>query len=216
MKKKVRLAVGLCLLALFFLFTWIVKKEILTQFDFNTTVRIQNHIPTRFDFFFSLFSLLGSFEITSLILAFFLVLFKKWRMFLSFILIGFAHIVEIFGKYFLVHPGPPYAFFRYNLDFLFPSAYVQPGSSYPSGHSMRSVFLAILLAYIIMDSKKISLLIKIVALTSIAFMCGIMLLSRVSLGEHWSTDVIGGSILGSAIAFLSLNFLNDKKSAARS
>jgi len=36
---------------------------------------------------------------------------------------------------------------------------------------------------------------------------GVMLMSRVSLGEHWTSDVVGGAILGTSAAFFSFLFL---------
>ena len=37
--------------------------------------------------------------------------------------------------------------------------------------------------------------------------CFVVLISRISLGEHWTTDVIGGGLLGASFAFLSQVFL---------
>jgi len=170
-------------------------------------VRIQNHLPRRFDPILSFFSLIGSFEIISIFIAILLILFKKLRAILIIGLYGGAHIVEIFGKYFMHHPGPPFLFFRYDINFLFPSSYVQTGSSYPSGHSLRSVFFTILFIFFLTKFKKLNKWVRVLISMLAIGLCFVMLLSRISLGEHWTTDVIGGSLMGLAIGFSSLLLL---------
>lgn len=193
-------------LALFVLFTFIVKKELLNNFDFNTTVRLQNHIPVKYDSFLSMFSLVGSFEILAGLLFFIALFRRKILSFLIFIPLVGAHIIELIGKSLMNHPGPPFLFFRYNLDFLFPSSYVQPGSSYPSGHSLRVIFVSIIISYLI-SKLKISNSNKIFFNLLLFFVNGLMLVSRISLGEHWPTDVIGGILLGASSGIFALIFL---------
>lgn len=192
---------------LFAVFSFVVKKRLLVGLDFDTTVRIQGRIPLSFDEFLSFFSIMGSFEITIILLILFLVIKRKIAGVILIAFFGFAHVIELAGKYYLKHPGPPFMFFRYNLDFLFPTSYVQTGSSYPSGHSMRTVYLAVLFIYFIATHNKFPPIVRFLMCSFIVGFVGIMLVSRVSLGEHWSTDVIGGSILGVAFAFFSIAVL---------
>lgn len=200
---------GACLLALFYAFSFLVSRDVFTRFDFDMSVRIQNNIPVRIDPYLSWFSLLGSFEVTlGIILIFAVARFLK-KSLTSILLIpifGIMHVVEIIGKAFLDHPATPFMFHRYALDFFFPSGYVQPGGSYPSGHAMRAAYLAVLFL-ILVNNSKLSKNIKLFSYSTISAIYAIMVLSRVSLGEHWTTDVIGGSILGASFAFFSLLFL---------
>ncbi len=177
------------------------------QLDFNLTVKFQNHIPKPFDVTLSIFSLIGSFEITSIILLVALVLRKKLSGMLVYGLFIITHGFEIIGKLFLKHPPPPFMFSRYDIPFLFPSSYVRPGFSYPSGHSLRTTFLFVILTTLILKMGKKRILAKTFLITLGVTFVSIMLFSRISLGEHWSTDVVGGSLLGISMGFFSLLFL---------
>jgi membrane-associated phospholipid phosphatase len=204
LKKNLYLIVGgFFLLSLFYIFSFFVKEDRFTRFDFDMTVRTQDNIPVRFDPYFSWFSLVGSFEITLLIITAFALARRRVFAFFAVFMFGFMHVVELIGKAFLDHPGTPFMFHRYAFDFVFPTGYVQPGGSYPSGHSMRAAFLAVFFILIILRTK-ISKKIKYPVIGLITGTYLIMAVSRVSLGEHWTTDVIGGSLLGAAFALLSL------------
>ncbi len=122
MNQKRGLTLGIFLLFLFIPFTFIVHAGFFDQMDFDTTVHLQNFIPRFFDTPFSILSLIGSLESAVLILL--LILFKLKRMTYFFVLCGFAlfHLVELFGKTFVTHPGPPFSFFRYDLTVLFLSS----------------------------------------------------------------------------------------------
>lgn len=206
MKKLWLIIPAVLFFTLFVLFTFVVKSDLLNSFDFNTTVRLQNHIPTKIDTIFSTLSLVGSFEILAGILFIIFIFRKKLISLLIFIPFAVAHLVEIIGKSLLNHPGPPHLFFRYNVDFLFPSSYVQPGSSYPSGHALRIIFVSVIFFYVIMKSK-INKNIKIFINIFLILFNITMLVSRISLGEHWTTDVIGGALLGLSSGIFALIFL---------
>ena len=207
MKKRTTIVLSSIVFFIFFIvLTYFVREDYLNQFDFNTTVRLQNHIPKKVDAVFSSLSLIGSFEILAGLLFIIFILRKKLISLLIFIPFIIAHLVEVVGKFFLHHPGPPHLFFRYNLGFLFPSSYVQPGSSYPSGHALRIVFVSVIFFYLVIRSK-INNHIKIFINLFLILFNIAMLISRISLGEHWTTDVIGGVLLGLSSGIFAFIFL---------
>lgn len=193
---------------LFTFFTYIVRSKRLRSFDFDTTVRIQEHIPVKFDGFFSFLSVAGRFETAIIILLLVLIFRKKILGLIALGLFSLAHLFEIIGKTYLTQPGPPHMFLRTKeLAQEFPGLYIHADASYPSGHAMRALFLSTLLIMLVWKSEKLHANLKYVLIGFLALYAFLMVLSRVSLGEHWISDVIGGSLLGLSFSFLSLLFI---------
>lgn len=204
--KLIYIILSLLFFLMFVGFSLIVKENILNKFDFDTTVRIQQKVPVRFDRFLSFLSFLGNAESVTIILTLLLIFRRKIKGIFILGIFGAAHAVEIIGKNFLDHPGPPRFMLR-SLASDFPQFTIFTPGSYPSGHSMRMIFVTIIMFAIIYASRKISRNIKMFLYCIILLYAFLMLFSRISLGEHWATDVIAGSFLGASFGFLSLLFL---------
>lgn len=191
----------------FLFFLILVSINLFNRIDLLVTQELQKIIPRYLDVPFSLFSLIGSLEIVLIIILILWAKDKKLNYFYVLISFGLFHVVEILGKLFVIHPNPPFQFFRYSIPFSFPTAEVNTGSSFPSGHMGRTAFLSALFIFMIYNSKSFSKPQKKLLYCLIAAISILMFVSRIYLGEHWLSDVIGGGILGASFGILSLGFL---------
>lgn len=213
-----KLKVALFLLSLvsfgvFTLFSYTVAKEAWQQMDFDTTVKLQDNISRKYDGYFSYFSLVGSAEVTigiALVLAALALI--KWKLLavVGWLAILPASFFEVFGKLVIYHPAPPVLFHRNVLETNLPSFYVQTNFSYPSGHMTRTIFLLTVFLVLIMFSKWNSLvkLLLIIIILGFGFM---MMLTRIYLGEHWLSDVVGGTFLGICAGLFSASLIISRK-----
>jgi len=124
---------------------------------------------------------------------------KKFRV-VAFVIplaFGLMTLAEIYGKASVHHPAPPF-FLLKNPTTVFPKYYVWEDYSYPSGHAARAVFLAIvifsLFAYHFSLMKKPLWRWRIYGV--LGAYVGIVALSRIYLGHHWLSDIMGGGLLG--------------------
>lgn len=195
------------LFMLFICFSYFVHKNFFVTFDFDNTVRLQDHMSLRFVTPFSFLSDIGKLEIVSVILLVILAIYRKLRTFIVFIFFGIFHVIEIYGKVFVHHSPPPHFMLRTVQVINFPQFYVSTDNSYPSGHAGRAFFLTALLGVMTSNTKKLSPLVKILILILLSLYDIIMGISRIYLGEHWTSDVIGGSILGLACGLFASLFL---------
>lgn len=204
-KNLLFLVTGVATFILFVFFSYLVHKDLFTQFDFDTTVRLQDLISRRFDELFSYFSVVGSFEPMAIFLFVILVVWRKIVIGIA-LLSGFIafHVFELYGKYVVNHPPPPEFMLRTEKLVDFPQFHVRQEFSYPSGHSGRAIFLAIVILFIIWNNKKLKKELKYVLTIAVAGYLVIMLVSRVYLGEHWTTDIIGGAMLGASLSLCAL------------
>ncbi|MBI2086535.1 phosphatase PAP2 family protein [Candidatus Daviesbacteria bacterium] len=198
------------LFALFFTyFSYIVAKERWQQIDFDVTVKLQDHInperSRRIDGIFSYFSLLGSVEVTvgfCLLLMFFSLIRKRFLAIIGWLMIVPASMAEVFGKLVLFHPGPPVLFHRSLLPTNLPTFYIHTNFSYPSGHMTRTIFIITVFVCMMVFTAKNSPVYRSVMLCLLVLLAFLMGLTRVYLGEHWTSDVLGGGLLGVSVGLL--------------
>lgn len=121
------------------------------------------------------------------------------------ILFGLLVLGEIYGKSVVHHPAPPFFMIK-NPTTIFPKYYINEQFSYPSGHAARAVFLGIIFysLFSIHDSLLKRKHIRILGALGIISYVLLVAVSRIYLGHHWLSDVIGGGILGGAMGTLCL------------
>lgn len=198
---------GTFIFLFFVLLSYLVHKNAFLQFDFDTTVRLQDNISRRLDGFFSLLSLIGNFEIATVVLLIILIFSRKLlSIFVLFFYAAF-HFIELYGKTFVEQLPPPEFMLRVQKIIDLPQFYVRQEFSYPSGHAGRAVFLSVLLGFMLLRTKKFSRTQKVFILAAIFIYDLAMFTSRVYLGEHWTSDVFGGGLLGLSLGLISILLL---------
>ena len=198
MKKKIVIGIGLLCFIGFIAITILVLTNNITTFDNNIYQLVYGHDNQYLDFFFTHFTHIGDTIPVMIIATILLWLFKKWKDRILIILsLVLTVIVNQALKYLIARPRPP----------LERRLVKQGGYSFPSGHSMVSLCIYGVLIYFAMTKIQNKLLkaVIVVILTGIILLIGI---SRIYVGVHYPSDVLGGYLLTIVIIISSISLLN--------
>jgi membrane-associated phospholipid phosphatase len=214
MKRHILIGIGIGLLLLFYVFSSLVKHEKFRSIDFAVTVKIQDRLVHEgridTDTIMEGMTFFASPEVSVVwvLLLAAIVSYdwkrKKLRVHGAVLCVGFFLLVmaELYGKNVVHHPSPPFFMIR-NPTTIFPKYYINEAFSYPSGHAARALFLmaaTITTLWPLVKRRSTQIIISIFGCAYVF----LVFLSRIYLGHHWLSDIIGGSVIGAAAMTLYL------------
>lgn len=224
MKKRIIiLSFAVLFLVAFALFSKYEDRDFFRQLDFAVTVKLQEYIDTSTRL--RTVALVGNvmegatfFASPELTVVVTLLLTaaciydrkkRRWHLLAVAIPIALVLIValEIYGKSVVHHPAPPFSMIKHPTT-IFPADYINEQFSYPSGHTARAIFLGLVfLSPLLTRSTWFRLKKRDIfrTLGIVGYVC-IVSMSRIYLGHHWFSDVVGGLLLGSSMGLFAMSF----------
>lgn len=187
-------------LVLFALISLLIVTKNISWFDNGVYNIVSKMICEPMTFVFKTITLLCEYEtILLLLLAFFIFMKKKKVAFLIALNSGLCVLVNQLVKHIFLRTRPVGI-----------ALIKQGGYSFPSGHSMIAMAFYGLLIYMIQKSKlsKNKKVIFTVLLSMLVILVG---LSRIYLGVHFASDILGGFALALAYLILFINFVYKKE-----
>ena len=223
-KRFILLYLSIILLAAFALFSKYEDRDFFRQLDFAVTVKLQERIDTSARLRTAALvgnvmegaTFFASPELTvvvTLLLTAVSVYDRKkrrWRpgAFTIPLALVLIVILEIYGKSVVHHPAPPFSMIKHPTT-IFPADYINEQFSYPSGHAARAIFLGTLSLSLLL-TRFIGFRLKmrdiLVTLGVVGYVV-IVSVSRIYLGHHWFSDVVGGLLLSGGISMASIYWL---------
>ena len=170
------------------------------EFEAKLIMFLQAGANEGFTAFFNAISLLGSW--VGIILAFVCLFFisKKYA-FTLLVSYGFGVGLNYILKL-IINRDRPYL--TYDNITAFSEAL---GNSFPSGHAVSSVIMAIFICFIVWKLAKTKFT-KIATIFSMTIFVGLVCLSRMYLGLHYFSDLIAGLAVGGIVALIGLRLFN--------
>ncbi len=176
----------------------------LTGFDSAIQSAIRGNLPSGATQFWSVITVLGN---TVIILAITLVLaaifyyYKKWKMEAYFLLASFAAmgVASTALKYVYQRPRP-------SIEWLIDTI----GYSFPSWHTAITMLIAGVIVSIIQQRMKAGLA-KMALQAGLIVLAGLVALSRIYIGVHYPTDIIGGWLLALTLLQILYPFYDQKR-----
>ncbi len=129
---------------------------------------------------------------------------RRWRagvIPIAFVLILLA---ELLGKSMIHHPSPPFSMVKHPTT-IFPASYINEQFSYPSGHAARAVFIAVVAWFLFHKKRWLGILLAAYVI--------LVAVGKMYLGQHWFSDVAGGSLLGCSFALFVVQSLHENTGA---
>ncbi|MBI4492764.1 MAG: phosphatase PAP2 family protein [Chloroflexi bacterium] len=214
-------ALGVAAWGAFALLAWLARRGLTAGFDAAIERRVAAAATPRLERLGDPLTSLGLAEVTlglALALGLVALLLRRSRLALACALVWLSLPVELALKWWLYLPRselPPLgaavrqALFSWrdlSLDDL-----AEPPGSYPSGHVVRTAFLAGLLVLVLLAGRR-SWAARVAALPAVSAAGALVLVmgyTRVLTGQHTPTDVLGGYLLALALLLPALLLLRD-------
>lgn len=194
--QKRYIIVAICLIG-FIITTILVCLGKTVAFDENVYQAIYHNHNELLDFFFIHYTKIGNTIPTIIICAIIIILLKREDKFLfGSTMISTVTINQLL-KHIFCRPRPP----------LERRLVTQSGYSYPSGHTMVSLCLYGVLIYLILTKVKNKAL-KIALTVILTLMILLIGISRIYVGVHYPTDIIGGFFCSLAILIVDITICN--------
>lgn len=178
--------------------------EAVAGFDTAIQTLVRGNLPSTASQFWTSITVLGNTVIIltiSLLLAAFFYFYKKWKMEAYLILASFAvmGVASTALKYVYQRPRP-------SIEWLIDTI----GYSYPSWHTASTMMIAGAVVIIIQQRMKKGAL-KLLLQAGLLILAALVAISRIYIGVHFPTDIIGGWLLAGFLLSVLYPFYDQKR-----